>query len=394
MNDLLLRSVTLPDGTRADIQLSAGRIAAIGEGLTSPGPVEDCGGALVLPGFVDAHCHVDKTLWGGPWVPHSAAGGLAEVIANERRRRGELGIPSPDYIGALLDAMITLGTTHARSHVDVDPGVGLGGVEAVREALARRKGRIDVELVAFPQEGLLSKPGTLALLEEAVRSGVENIGGLDPAGIDDDPVGQLDAVFGIAGRYGCGVDIHLHDEGPLGAWQFDLIIERTRALGLAGKVTISHGFGLCGGIPAQRQEQLVAAMAEQRISLATVAPVTRPAPPLRLMAAAGANLACGNDGVRDLWSPYGTGDMLERALFLAQGCGFRRDEDIELALDAATHGGARALGLADYGVAEGSVADLCIVDARVPAEAVAVRPPRRLVVKGGVVVARNGQLAG
>ncbi|AXB42420.1 amidohydrolase family protein [Amycolatopsis albispora] len=391
MNDLLLRSVTLPDGTAADLKITAGRITEVGRDLTADGPVEDCGGALVLPGLVDAHCHVDKTLWGGPWVPHSASGGLADVIANERRRRGELGIPSPVYIGALLDAMIANGTTHARSHVDVDPGVGLGGVEAVREALARRKGRIDVELVAFPQEGLLSKPGTLALLEEAVKSGVEHVGGLDPAGIDNDPVGQLDAVFGIADRHGCGVDIHLHDEGPLGAWQFDLIIERTRALGLTGKVTISHGFGLCGGIPERRQEQLVAAMAELGISLTTVAPVTRPAPPLRRMAAAGANLACGNDGVRDLWSPYGTGDMLERALFLAQGCGFRRDEDIELALDAATHGGARALRLDGYGLAEGCVADLCIVDARVPAEAVAVRPPRRLVVKGGVVVARDGR---
>ncbi|MFC4943118.1 amidohydrolase family protein [Pseudonocardia sp. GCM10023141] len=101
-------------------------------------------------------------------------------------------------------------------------------------------------------------------------------------------------------------------------------------------------------------------------------------------------MACGNDGIRDLWAPYGNGDMLERAMRLAYRSGFRRDDEIELALDAATFGGARALGLEDYGIRPGCAADFLLVDSEVPAAAVVVRPHRRLVVKAGHVVARCG----
>lgn len=392
MTELLLRDARIwgREGS-ADLLIRDGRIAELrepGRGETG-GRVEELGGRLVLPGFVDGHAHLDKTLWGGPWVPHDAAPGLMGKIRNGQERRPELGVPSADYVTALLENMIVCGTTHVRSHVDVDPLVGLGSVEAVRDAVARHGGRISAELVAFPQAGMLISPGTEALLEEALKAGVESIGGLDPAGVDRDPVRHLDAVFALAERYGAGVDIHLHDGGTLGAWQFELIIERTRALGLNGKVTISHGFALGDADPATR-DRLIAGLAEAGVALASVAP-SRGVLPLRLLREAGVPMTLGNDGVRDLWSPFGTGDMLERALFQAKGTG-PRDEDVELALDAATYGGARALGLRDYGLAVGDHADLVVVDARNAAEAVCVRPRRSLVVKSGRIVARDGDL--
>src|SRR5215218_2292539 len=141
-------------------------------------------GRMLLPGLVDAHCHLDKTLYGGPWVPHSAGDSLEDRIANDRNRRAELGIPSVDRIAALLERMVASGTTHVRSHTDVDPEVELRGVEAVREAVRRLDGRIAVEQVAFPQHGLLTNPGTAELLDQALRDGVETIGGIDPAGMD------------------------------------------------------------------------------------------------------------------------------------------------------------------------------------------------------------------
>jgi cytosine/creatinine deaminase len=115
-------------------------------------------------------------------------------------------------------------------------------------------------------------------------------------------------------------------------------------------------------------------------------------PPLKRLRAAGVTVACGHDGIRDLWGPYGSGDMLERAMHLAYRSTFRRDEDIELALDTATHGGARLLRLPAYGLTVGAPADLLVVDAATPAEAVVTRPPRELVMKGGRVVARAGRL--
>jgi Amidohydrolase family len=265
---------------------------------------------------VDAHCHLDKTLYGGPWVPHSAGDALEERFANDRRRRGELGVPSVDRIAALLERMVAAGTSHVRSHTDMDPEVGLGGVEAVRAAVRRLDGRIGVEQVAFPQHGLLINPGTAELLEEALRSSVEVIGSVDPAGMDRDPVRHVDVVFDLAARYGARIDLHLHDGGSLGLWELELIVDRTRDAGLGGRVTVSHAYGFSEADRAS-QERLVERLAEAGVTLLTAAVYSCPVPPIKRLRAAGVNVACGHDGICDLWGPYGSGDMLERAMHVA-----------------------------------------------------------------------------
>jgi cytosine deaminase len=376
----------------ADVLVRAGIIAAVGPGLDAPdAEAVDLAGRLVLPGLVEAHCHLDKTLFGGPWVPHSAGDALADRIANDKRRRRELGIPNPDRIAALLERMVAAGTTSVRSHTDIDPEVGLDGVDAVRAAVARLDGRVHVEQVAFPQHGLLTNPGTAELLEEALRQGVETVGGIDPAGVDRDPVGHLDLLFDLAARHDAGIDIHLHDPGELGAWELELIADRTRDRGLGGRVTVSHAYGF-SQLDAARQAPLIERLAEAGVHLVTAAVYSFPVPPIKRLRAAGVNVACGHDGICDLWGPYGSGDMLERAMHVAYRNTFRRDDDIELALEAATYGGARALGLTGYGLDVGAVADLVVVAARTPAEAVVTRPPRDLVLKAGRPVARGGQL--
>ncbi|WP_067689936.1 amidohydrolase [Nocardia jejuensis] len=396
MNDLLLRggrpwTPGSPLGT-ADILITGGTITEIGPGLTAPAHTTiDLAGALVLPGLVDAHCHLDKTMYGGPWVPNTGGLTLRGRIDNGEGRRDELGLPSAEYAANLLGAMISGGTAHVRSHIDIDPEVGLRGVEAVRAAAERYADRVDVQLVAFPQGGLMNRPGTGALLEAALADGVAAIGGLDPAGFDGDPTGQLDLIFGLAEKYGARIDIHLHDRGALGAWQYDLIIERTRATGLAGRVTISHAYAM-GELAPDEQRRIAADLAEAGVSMVTCAVGDAPVVPLRTMRAAGAALALGNDGIRDLWTPYGDGDMLRRIMTVAFRDRLVADPEIELALRAGTYGGAEVLGLTDYGLTAGSAADLFVVDAETPAAAVVSVPVRTLVVKRGRVVARDGQL--
>jgi cytosine deaminase len=199
-------------------------------------------------------------------------------------------------------------------------------------------------------------------------------------------------VFGLAERYGSSVDIHLHDGGSLGAWQLDLIAERTAAAGLAGKVTVSHAYAL-SQVDEAHQNRLVDQLARAEVALTTCAVFDYPVPPLRKLHTAGVVVACGHDCIRDMWSPYGTGDMLDRAMHLAYRSMFRRDDDIELALTAATHGGARALGLPAYGLTAGAPANLVAVPTATAAEAVVLRPPRALVTYNGRVVARDGSLA-
>lgn len=393
-SELLLRGARLAGVDQpVDLLVRDGAFAKIGVGVaaSADAAVEELDGRLVLPGLVDAHCHLDKTLYGGPWVPHPAGDALAERIGAEREQRSRFGVPDVDRMTALLGAMVAAGTTHARSHTDIAPELGLRHVAAVREAVARMDDRIDVQQVAFPQYGILHEEGMVDLLARALADGVEVVGGIDPAGMDGDPVRHLDVVFGLAEEHGARIDIHLHDGGTLGTWQLGLVCDRTTALGLEGRVTVSHAYGLGQASPAE-QDQLAARLAEAGVTITTAAVYDFPVPSVRRLRTAGVNVACGHDGIRDLWGPYGTGDMLDRAMHLAYRSTFRRDEDIELALEAATRGGATALGLPAYGLVVGAPADLVAVRSDRPAEAVVTRPVRDLVLKAGRVVARGGVL--
>jgi cytosine deaminase len=281
--------------------------------------------------------------------------------------------------------MVARGTTAFRSHVDVDLGVGLEGIGCVRDAVAALASPVGLEIVAFPQDGVLRRPGVLALLDRAAAEGAEHIGGLDPASIDRDPVGQLDALFEIADRRGVGLDIHLHDLGELGAFQYELIVERTKALSMAGRVNIAHGFAI-GDVPPARQRALIEAVADAGIMITTVAPVNAPRLPLTELRDAGVPVGLGTDGIRDLWGPYGDGDMLSVATRMAQLAGWRRDEDLEAAVRVASSDAAGFVGRDVQDLVVGAAADVVLVDAATVPEALVEAPARALVVAGGVIV--------
>ncbi|HEY1328532.1 MAG TPA: amidohydrolase family protein [Casimicrobiaceae bacterium] len=393
--DLLLRSVRVWGGGVADVAIGAGRIAALREPGSdlAANQIVDASGALALPGLVDAHAHLDKTLWGMPWHSHGAGPTVLDRIENERRVLRELGSSPARQSARLVRHMIARGTTHVRTHVDVGPEMGLAHLRGVMATRETYREWIDMQIVAFPQTGVMREPGTVELLDAAIGEGADLLGGLDPAGIDGDAAGQLDALFAIAARRGCGIDIHLHERGEQGARTVDMVCERTGALGLAGRVAISHAFCL-GMLEPQRLERLIERLRRLDIAIMTHAPSGyTPFPPVRLLASRGVRLFTGSDGVRDAWAPLNTGDMLERAYLIAYNSGFRDDAGIELALRMATFGGARELGARNYGLDVGSTADLVLVDADNAAEAVCAHPPRRLVIKRGRVVARDGRIA-
>ncbi len=259
----VLRDVRPWGGEPVDLHVADGRIAAVtphdpaasapsvapaSSGTATDDGVVDGRGLLALPGLVNAHAHVDKSWWGRPWVSYGGEATTQGRIAHERAHRDELGIPGVDVTLTVLRELVRHGTTAIRTHVDVDLGLGLRGIEVVREALAALDGAVHAEIVAFPQDGVLRRPGVLDLLDAAAAAGAEHVGGLDPASIDRDPVGQLDGLFAIAERRGVGIDVHLHDGGDLGAFQVELMIDRTLRAGLQGKVNVAHGFAV-GEVP-------------------------------------------------------------------------------------------------------------------------------------------------
>lgn len=389
--DILLKNLRPLGQETCDMEVRAGRIARIGKDLAAPDlPVEDCGGALALPGLVEAHTHLDKSLWGMGWREHQAGPSLRDKIDNERKLRKEWNIDP--YRQSMRQALLSLGhgSTAIRSHVDIDTDCGLAGIEGVARTREELAGQIDIEIVAFPQSGLMSRPGTLELMERALQGPADVVGGLDPCGIDADPKGQLDAVFALAERYGKPIDIHLHEPGELGAFSMEMILDRTRAHGMQGRVTISHAF--CLGMPDRdRARALVAELAEAQVHIATVATPSRPVPLAEDLRAAGVVLCAGSDGIRDTWGPYGNADMLERAMLLGLRNNLRADRDVEHAFWCCSGAGARVMGLAGHGITEGCTADLVLVEAETVTHAVVSHPPRRLVLKAGRIVARDGK---
>lgn len=369
-----------------------GKIVQIAAGLQVDGAqIENGDGVIALPGLIEAHTHLDKTLWGMGWRPHQAGPGLMDRIVTERRLRTEWDIDPKRQSRRQAELSVAHGTTAIRSHVDVDTETGLRGIEGVAATRDEISHLVDIQIVAFPQSGLVCRPGTDKLMDTALREGADVVGGLDPCGIDRDPRGHLDAVFGLAEKHGKPVDIHLHEPDELGAFSMELIIERTRALGMQGRVTIGHAFCL-GMADRQRAAALVEQLALERISIATVATPSRPVPVAAELRAAGVTLCLGEDGIRDTWNPYGSGDMLERAMLQGLRNGFRTDPDLEYALDCCTVAGAEVLGLDGYGLSAGCLADIVLVDAETVAHCVVARPMRKLVLKRGRVVVRNGNL--
>ncbi|WP_152226275.1 amidohydrolase family protein [Pseudomonas sp. SCB32] len=388
-----LRNIRPLGNAAEDFLIRDGRIAerrpASNAGLQ--GSDIDGAGQLLLPPLVESHCHLDKTLWGQPWRPNSAGPTLKDYIANERRVLREIEAPIAARAGALLEHCIARGSLTFRCHVDTDPELGLRHVEAMMALRDRYADLIDMEFVVFPQTGLVSRPGTAELMREALQLGVENVGGLDPCGIDDDPIAQLDIVFGLAVEFGRGVDIHLHDKGELGLWQIARIADYTERHGLQGKVMISHAYCM-GMAPWGQVKPLAERLAKLNISLMSSAPADTPVPPFLALREAGVNLCLGSDGIRDAWSPLGNGDMLERAMFLAFRFDLCKDDDLAAAFDAASACGARALGREQARIDVGAAADFLLLQVATLGEAVVARPAQRQVFKAGKLIAEHGRL--
>ena len=376
----MIHNARLPDGSRHDIEIRDGRIIALRP------PTESEPGVLLMPPLVDGHIHLDKTLLGLPWVPNQAAGNtVADRIEAERKVRAARTVPETETAANLVRQVVASGTLHMRSHVDIDNQLGLRNLHAILEVRERFRDLVTIQIVAFPQSGIARSPGTAELLDEAVAAGADLVGGLDPVGIDRDLEGHLDTIFAIADRRGVGIDIHLHDGGEGGIAEMLAIAERTCAHGLTGKVAISHAFAL-GSVATELAERTADVLAESGVAIMSHGPGAATMPPIQMLRTHGVEVFGGSDNIRDAWSPFGNGDMLERAMLIGYRANFRHDHELRLPYQMVTEAAARVLGLTDYGIKIGGPADFVAVEAGSIAEAVATRPPRRWVMKAGRIL--------
>ena len=394
--DTLFRNARLVDGTRASIAVTNGIIAGIHVDAVDDNAAKltvDLGGLLVVPAFVEGHVHLDTSFYGDAWrpyVPYTAGFNVRERVAIQHRNMAAAA-PMAERARNQLELCIANGSTRMRSHVMVDGSVGLASLQTIAAVREQYRHLIDIQLVAFPQSGLLTCPGTAELLDAAFDHGADLIGGLDPAAGDRDVRDHLDIVFGIAGKRGVGVDIHLHEAGTMGLFSIEEIAERTRALGMQGKVTISHAYAL-GDVLADALRRTADLLAESGVAIMTTAPGARAFPPVLALRNAGVTVFGGNDNIRDSWSPYGDGDMLRRAMMIGHRSYFRTDDELGIAFDAVTAAGAKALGVTNYGVRVGARADFVTLRAAHIPEAVVAVPKGRSVYRGGVCIVRDDAL--
>ena len=410
-SQLTIRDVRPWGGPAVDLVVTDGVIGAItavdggdtagaGSGnAAGAGDVLEGRGRLALPTFTDAHCHLDSNRVGLPFRPHTGGPGVWTMMLNDRAhwRDAEVGIT--ERVTNLLGRQIAHGTTTVRSFAQVDTDAGLERLEAVLAARETHRDRATVQVVAFPQAGLLREEGSARVLEDALRAGADVVGGIDPCTLDRDPVRHLDIVFGLAEKFRRPVDIHLHEPGDLGLFSADLIAERTLALGMQGQVLISHGYALFDD--PTKVAGLLERLAGADIAMASVAPGGRSRLPVDQLTAAGVRVGLGQDGQRDYWSPYGNGDMLDRTWQLAFTLGYRADELIEHAVAVATRGGrsivdpqVNRLGSVEDrpGLAVGDAADLLLLAGETVTSAVMDRPSDRTVLRAGRIVADGLEL--
>jgi cytosine deaminase len=391
--ETLFTNARLADGSLKDIGVAEGRIVSIapaGGGKAEARQV-DIAGALLVPGFVEGHIHLDTSFYGDRWIPHKPCTNgfdVHERVAFQAENMAKAA-PMEERARKQLELCVGNGSLQMRSHVMVDGSVGLKSLETILKIREEYRDVIDIQLVAFPQGGILKSPGTPELLDEAIGLGADLVGGLDPASFDRDVNGHLDVVFGVAEKHGVGVDIHLHDFGSLGAFTVEEICARTAALGMQGKVAISHAYGL-GDLDADAARRIGGKIAAAGVSIMTNAPGDHAFPPVALLRGEGVTVFSGSDNIRDSWWPYGDGDMLGRAMMIGYRSGFYTDEELSAAFDVVTAAGARALGLEGYGIAIGAKADFVTLAAAHVPEAVVAVPKGRRVFKAGRLVAENG----
>lgn len=306
-------------------------------------PTENSLRRRVAPALVDGHIHPDKTSWGGPWMSRRPAADLRQLIDNDRATQAGYTRGVEERAYALLAEARRSGTLAMRAHVDVSSELGTANVEGVRAAAERLPG-LTVQIVAFPQFGLLTNPGTLEAMGASLDAGADLVGGIDPGGIEGDLHGHLDAIFGLADARGRDLDIHLHDGGEDGLAQIREIARRTVASGRHGRVTIGHAFALCDpSLPSLGAT--LDAVADAGIWIATCALGPDPVPDLDLLEGHGVRVVAGSDGVRDSWSPFGTGSMIDRAHLLAYRTGAITDAELERAYRLASTAGGEMLGI-------------------------------------------------
>jgi len=398
MSALFLRG-GLVGGRTQDVAIRDGRIHAIGSGLTAAAAeVLDVRDKLVLPGFIETHIHPDKAFIAERTEGLRAGGPTAQTLVAELKKQFTV---DDVYARArrVMEMAVRHGCTTMRAHVEIDAFVEMRGVEALRRLQRDMAGMLDLELIAFAQEGIFNDTVTKDLLREGLTTGLGWLGGCPY--MDEDQRGHIDWFFETAQEFGVPLDFHADSADDPALLTCDYIAEQTIKRGMQGRVTLGHLCMLDVLEPAHRA-QVVAKLREARIHVISL-PATelhmkgrtdtrrtwRGVARLGELRDAGLNVVISTNNIVNPFTPYGHPDLLRQMLVSAMAMHLGNLDQLAWLPELVTTNAARAIGVDGYGLAEGCRADLVVLDARDAAQAITEQSEKLYVIKNGKVVARN-----
>ena len=372
--DLILRNALIAGEESKpplDIGIEGGRIAAIEGGLAAEGEEIDVGGRLVSPGFIETHIHLDKSCLLDRCK--SVKGTLEEAIGEVAKAKRNF---QPDEVREravrTLEKSILQGTTHMRTHLEVDPVVGLKSLDGIQPLIEEYKWAIDLEICIFPQEGLLNNPGTDELMIEGLKRGCQVVGGAPYT--DSDPPGQIDRLFEMAREFDVDVDMHLDFGNTPEGMTIEHVCNRTEEFGYGGRVTVGHMTQL-STLQAAEFERITRRLADAGVAV-TVLPSTdlylmgrhqdhsvlRGVVPVHEMLRHGVNCNLSSNNVLNPFTPFGDCSLIRMANLYANVCQVGQIDDTIECFDMVTRRSADLLNLDDYGIEVGKSADLVVID--------------------------------
>ncbi len=388
--DLVVRDARLPDSKpdapSVDIGVKDGRIAALAPGLGGTAREEmKAGHRLVCSGFVETHIHLDKSCILGRCehekkrFPH---------LAMERTSAVKHTFSVEDVTeraAGTIEKCISHGATRMRTHVEVDPKVGLRGLEGVKVLIERYKWAIDLEICVMPQEGLTNNPGTDELMVAALKNGATVVGAAP--NYDSDRAAQIRRVFEMAREFDIDIDMHLDSGASAEDLDTLLVCELTEKYGWGGRVAVGHVTKLAAAPPAQ-MDQVARRMAEAGVALTVLTAtdlylsgrhadhnVPRSVVDANRLAELGVVCSVASNNILNPFTPFGDGQLLRQVNMQAIVTQRGTDADVRAAWDMTTSSAARLMRLKDYGVAVGAPADLVVLDAPDPVMALRTVAP-------------------
>src|SRR5947208_7683975 len=400
--DLIIRNVRLPDSSArepVDIGVAGGKIVAIEKGLAAEAETYDAGGRLACGGLIETHIHLDKSRIIDRTQPETGrrinpmkqvAALKSSFTVEDVRARAE----------RTLTECILHGATRMRTQVEVDPAIGMRGFEGVQSLIADYRWAIDMEICVFPQDGLTNYPGTEELLVAALKAGAPVLGGAPR--YDSDPAAQLERVFALAREFDVDLELHLDVGDSPDGMLIHQVLELTERYRRGGRVVAGHMAKLSLLPPAE-----VAALA-RRLAGAGIAVTVLPATDLYLMgrerdhavvrgvadpnllARNGVTCSISSNNVLNAATPYGDCSLIRMANLHANVLQIAVPEQLRELFGMLTERSARLLNLKDYGLIPGNPADIVVIDAATPEQAIAeIRPPLSVWKRGRRTVIRH-----